>query len=144
MIWKPNLVHHCCCQATKLSTKNRPWARSRLLNEITDNNGTMHTTYCSDLRHRKRHSVVFGNVTDNNIHDRYAMYMHHITNHELNEMEKYMLGHKYPADIPAEKILHFHQYSDNVGQHFKIRVLLTIIQFLSIFSRRVLFFHIAW
>ncbi|KAL7534418.1 hypothetical protein ACHAXR_005863 [Thalassiosira sp. AJA248-18] len=90
------------------------------LYEITDKNGNEHNPKRSDLRHRQRHSVACGHVTDDKSHDRYAMQT--FTTRELIWLEEYMLTHengRFQADIPDGKIVRLHQHSDNAGQHFK-------------------------
>ena len=77
--------------------------------------GKKHTILRSLLRLQKRHSVAFGHVTDDKIHDRYAM--QHFTNHELKYLISYMKQH-CPDDIPRGSITRLHQLSDNTS-HFK-------------------------
>ena len=83
---------------------------------VTDKNGMTHTIPRKDLRHRKRHSVAYGHVSDDKSHDRHAM--EHFTNRELTRLEKYMCDN-FPEDIPSGKLLRLHQHSDNASQHFK-------------------------
>ena len=83
---------------------------------ITDKNETPHWIERFDLRHGKRHSRVFGHISDDKSRDRHAM--QHFTNHELKELELYTNEH-YPEDIPTGKLDPLHQHSDNASQHFK-------------------------
>ncbi|KAL7549077.1 hypothetical protein ACHAWF_012345 [Thalassiosira exigua] len=84
--------------------------------KISDKGGVHHVVSRSALRHRVRHSVAFGHVSDDKVHDRYAM--QHFTKHELKKLEDYMIEY-YPEDIPGGRIRRLHQHSDNAGQHFK-------------------------
>ena len=65
--------------------------------EVTDSQGKKHTILRSLLHHRTRHSVAYGHVTDDKIHDRHAM--QHFTEHELKYLESYM-KENFPDDIP--------------------------------------------
>ena len=65
--------------------------------EVTDAQGKKHTILRSLLYHRTRHSVAYGHVTDDKIHDRHAM--QHFTEHELKHLESYMKDN-FPDDIP--------------------------------------------
>ena len=82
---------------------------------VTDAKGEKHTFPRSLLRHRKRHSVATGHVTDDKIHDRHAMQK--FTDDELKYLEEYMINN-FPDDIPEKKIAQLHQHSDNAS-HFK-------------------------
>jgi len=84
--------------------------------EVTDAEGKIHHVPRSLLRHRKRHSVATGHVTDDKIHDRHAM--QHFTTHELKYLEEYM-KENFPEDIPEGHIVRLQQHSDNVSTHFK-------------------------
>ena len=84
--------------------------------EVTDAQGKTHQICRSLLRHRKRHSVATGHVTDDKIHDRHAM--QHFTTHELKYLEEYMKIN-FPEDIPKGHIVRLHQHSDNASTHFK-------------------------
>ena len=82
---------------------------------VTDAQGNTHTITRSLMRHRKRHSVATGHITDDKIHDRHAMQK--FTTDELKYLESYM-NENFPDDIPTGKITHLHQHSDN-ATHFK-------------------------
>ena len=84
--------------------------------EVTDAQGKVHHIHHANLRHRKRHSVACGHVTDDKVHDRHAM--QHFTDNELKYLESYM-KQNFPADIPTGGIVRLHQHSDNAGSHFK-------------------------
>jgi len=86
--------------------------------DVTDKNGTKHHHNRSDLRHRKNHNIVYGHVSDDKVHDSYAM--QHFTTHELCDLESYMVQ-KFPEDLPSGKIKCLHTKSDNVASHFKSR-----------------------
>ena len=83
--------------------------------KVTDAQGKQHTILRSLLRLRKRHSVASGHVTDDKIHDRYAM--QHFTDHELKYLEAYTKEH-YSDNIPKGSITRLHQHSDNAS-YFK-------------------------
>jgi hypothetical protein len=84
--------------------------------KVTDAQGETHEICRLLLRHRKRHSIATGHVTDDKIHDRHAM--QHFTTHELDYLEAYMKVN-FPQDIPEGNIVCLHQHSDNVSTHFK-------------------------
>ena len=84
--------------------------------EVTDAKGQTHCIARARLRHRKRHSVASGHVTDDKVHDRRAM--QHCTDHELKYLESY-LKQRFREDIPKGHIAWLHQYSDNATTHFK-------------------------
>ena len=67
------------------------------------------------MRHRKRHSVATGHITDDKIHDRHAMQK--FTDREMKDLETYM-NENFPEDIPLGKIARLHKHSDN-ATHFK-------------------------
>ena len=85
------------------------------LYEVTDAEGKKHMFPRSLLRHRKRHSVATGHITDDKTHDRHAMQK--FTDDEMKYLETYM-NEYFPEDIPKKKITHLHQHSDN-AVHFK-------------------------
>ena len=84
--------------------------------EVKDEHGVSHTIHRRFFRHRKRHSIASGHVSDDKVHDRHAM--QHFTDHELVYLEGYM-KENFPADIPLGHITRLHQHSNNAGQHFK-------------------------
>ena len=84
--------------------------------EITDKDGNNHYPSRSELRHRKRHGIVFGHVSDDKSHDEYAM-MHFIKT-ELKDIEEYM-NTNFPKDIPDGQIRRLTTKSDNSASHFK-------------------------
>ena len=86
------------------------------LYEVKDEHGGSHTIDRAYLRHRSRHSVASGHMTDDKVHDHHAM--QHFTTNELLYLEGYTEDH-YPADIPLGRITRLHQHSNNAGQHFK-------------------------
>ena len=83
--------------------------------EGTDINGKKHLIFGSLVRLHKRHSVSTGHVTDNKIHNRYAM--QHVSDHQLEHLETYLREY-FLDDIPKGYITCLHQHSDNAG-HFK-------------------------
>ena len=56
-----------------------------------------------------------GHITDDKIHNRYAMQK--FTDDEMKFLEEYM-NKNFPDNIPKKKISHLHQHSDN-AVHFK-------------------------
>ncbi|KAL7550152.1 hypothetical protein ACHAWF_013398 [Thalassiosira exigua] len=84
--------------------------------KVCDKDGVHNVVSRTVLRHRVRHSVAFGHVSDDKVHDRHAM--QHFTKYELEKLEAYMVEY-FPEDIPGGRIRRLHQHSDNAGQHFK-------------------------
>ena len=67
---------------------------------VTDADEKKHFIKRSLLRHRKRHSVASGHITDDKIHDRHAMQK--FTTDEMKALEKYM-NDNFPDDVPTGK-----------------------------------------
>lgn len=84
--------------------------------EVTDAEGVKTEQRRCDLRHRVRHQIVFGHVSDDKSHDTAATI--HYTLEELPWLEAHMSAH-FPEDIPGGKLTRLHMESDNATQHFK-------------------------
>jgi hypothetical protein len=83
---------------------------------VEDDDGKQHEVPRENLRHRKRHVICCGHVSDDKRHDRFAM--QHFTNKEFIFLEQYMNEH-FPNDLINGQIKRLHQHSDNATQHFK-------------------------
>ncbi len=70
----------------------------------------------SQLRHRSRHIICCGHVSDDKRHDRFAM--QHFTDEEFKYIEAY-ISETFPNDLNNNVIQQLHQHSDNASQHFK-------------------------
>lgn len=84
--------------------------------QVEDEHGSMHDVRRSSLRHRCRHTICCGHVSDDKLHDRFAMQQ--FTTRELAYLEQYM-SEKFPNDLINGRIKRLHQHSDNASQHFK-------------------------
>ena len=76
-----------------------------------DWNGELHEVARSSLRLRHRHTICCGHITDDKLHDHFAM-------QQFTTTEKYISDH-YPNDLIDGRIKRLYQHSDNASQHFK-------------------------
>ena len=85
------------------------------MHQLKDGNGELYEedsidSFC-------RHTICYcGHITDNKLHDCFAMQQ--FTTTELEYLEKYMLDN-YPNNLINGRIKRLRQHSDNASQHFK-------------------------
>ena len=86
------------------------------LYEVEDGLGEKHVVPHSSLRHHDWHTICCGHISDDKLHDRFAMQQ--FTYCELTYLEQY-LSKEFPNDLIDGRIKRPHQHSDNASQHFK-------------------------
>ena len=84
--------------------------------EVEDADGKMHEVHRSTMRLCHCHIICCGHVTDDKLHDRFAMKQ--FTDKELDYLEGYMKD-SFPNNLINGSIKRLHQHSDNASQHFK-------------------------
>jgi hypothetical protein len=83
---------------------------------VEDDGGNTHDMPRASLRYRRRHTICCGHISDDKLHDRFAMQQ--FTRQEMEYLERYM-SESFPNDLINGRIKRLHQHSDNASQHFK-------------------------